>query len=102
VLDQIRRVGRRLFGKDWAGELLTRLWRNVKLVYVAVDAAEWSALLETETHIPREDLSVYLTARTGGAQCFVSSNHRLVSALAGRSNEFECLSPEAFVERYLA
>jgi predicted nucleic acid-binding protein len=24
VLDQIRRVGRRLRGKDWAGELLTR------------------------------------------------------------------------------
>jgi predicted nucleic acid-binding protein len=101
VLDQIRRVGRRLRGKDWVGELLTRPWRNVRLVYIVIDAQEWAAMAATEIAIPREDISVFVTARTGAAQCFVSSNYRLVAALAAQTGEFECLTPAEFVERYL-
>jgi hypothetical protein len=72
VLDQIRRVGQRLGGKDWAGDLLSRIWRNLKLAYVTVTTEEIAELAETQPSIPREDLAVYLIARAGAVECFVS------------------------------
>jgi predicted nucleic acid-binding protein len=101
VLDQIRRVGRRLGGKDWAGELLSRIWRNLKLAYVSVTTEEITELAEAQPAIPREDLSVYLAARAGAAECFVSYNHELIAALAAVQQEFESLTPDTFVRRYL-
>lgn len=101
VIDQIRRVGRRLRGKDWAGELLTRLWRNLRLVYVMIEPEAWGSVEMRGLMLPREDLSVYLTARAGAAQCFVSANHKLITALVEQTGEFECLTPEEFIQRYL-
>jgi predicted nucleic acid-binding protein len=101
VLDQIRRVGRRLGGKDWAGELLSRIWRNLRLAYVTVTADEINALAESQPSIPREDLTVYLTARAGAAECFVSYNHELIVALATVQQDFESVTPDEFVRRYL-
>jgi predicted nucleic acid-binding protein len=102
VIDQLRRVGRRLYGKDWAGDLLGTIWRNMRVVYALIDPKEWALLTQAETHIPREDIGIYLTARIGGAQCFISGNHQLVKALAESSGTFECLTPSEFVTRYLA
>ncbi len=50
----------------------------------------------------REDVGVYLTARNGKADCFISSNRKLVHALVEQTREFECLTPEDFIHRYIA
>lgn len=102
VLDQIRRVGRRVGGKDWAGDLLSRIWRNLKLAYVTITIEEIAELAEARPTIPREDLTVYLTARAGAAECFVSYNHELIVALAAVQQHFESVTPDEFVRRYLS
>jgi hypothetical protein len=101
VLDQIRRVGRRLSGKDWAGELLSRIWRNLRLVHATVTTQEIAELADAQPIIPREDLIVYLTARNGAAECFISHNHELINALASTQPGFESARPEDFVRLYL-
>jgi hypothetical protein len=90
-----------LLGKDWAGELLMRMWRDLRLDYVAVDWATVETLDEAECSIPREDLVIYLTAKAGAIQCLVSANHEPVAALAAATGAFECLKPDEFVSRYL-
>lgn len=50
----------------------------------------------------REDLTVYLTARAGAAECFVSYNHELIAALAAVQQQFESLTPAGVVGRYLS
>ena len=101
VLDQIRRVGRRVAGKDWAGVLLSRIWRNLKLAYVTVTTEEIAELARAQPVISREDLIVYLTARNGAAECFVSYNHALIAALASTQQIFESMTPESVVRLYL-
>ncbi|HAX78157.1 MAG TPA: hypothetical protein DCY88_20640 [Cyanobacteria bacterium UBA11372] len=100
LFDQILRVAKRLKNKDWGGELLGRIWQNLNVCYVLLDADEFSRV-EALGIIPREDVGVYLTAKTGKAQCFVSSNHELIRALAEQTGEFECLNPEEFANKYL-
>jgi predicted nucleic acid-binding protein len=57
--------------------------------------------LALQAIIPREDISVYLTARVGKAKCFVSANHKLIRSLVQDTQEFECVTPAEFVEKYL-
>ncbi len=99
VFEQILRVAKRLRNKDWGGDLLSRLWTNFNLCYVILDDHEYTQILNTGI-IPREDIGVYLTAQGGNAQCFVSSNHKLIRALVTETGEFECLTPEEFVNQY--
>lgn len=100
LIKQILRVAKRLRGKDWGGQLIGRIWRDLWLRYVLLDAEE-CARLETAAEIPREDIEIYLTARTGEAECFVSSNHVLIHALTKKTSEMECLTPEKFIAKYL-
>ena len=100
LFEQISRVARRLQDKDWAGEILGHLWQDLQLSYVLIDPDEQLAL-EATGIIPREDVSIYLSARNGLVDCFVSSNHELIKMIAENTGEFECLTPEAFVRRYL-
>lgn len=100
TFEQIRRVARRLQSKDWAGEILGHIWQEMQLRYVLLDPRE-IASLEASGLIPREDAGIYLTARQGQAQCFVSSNRELITVLAKKTGEFECLTPGAFVEKHL-
>ena len=101
VFGQILRVSKRLRGKDWAGEIVGRIWKHLNLLYILIDQRE---LIEVEDAggIPREDIGIYLTARVGKAQCFVSSNHDLIRSLAQQTREFECLTPTDFVDLYLS
>lgn len=99
LIEEIRRVARRVGGKDWAGQLLARIWQELRVVYVVIPADELSH--KVLAPIPREDVGVYLTARTGGAECFVSANRELVRVLAERRGVFDCLSPGDFVAKYL-
>lgn len=100
LIEQILRVAKRLKTKDWAGSIVSRMWKNLNLRYVLVDDQEYSQLA-VEGWLPREDIGVYLTAKQGGADCFISSNHGLIRAVVTETKEFECFTPENFAEQYL-
>jgi predicted nucleic acid-binding protein len=100
LLEQIARVAKRLQNKDWAGELIGRVWQNLKIHYVFLEDQALTEL-EKQAIIPREDISVYLTAKVGEAECFVSANHVLIRSLVKDTQEFECLTPKMFVQQYL-
>lgn len=100
LLDQVARVAKRLTNKDQAGQLLSQILNYSSICYVSLDSNEIEFWL-TQDMIPREDLEIYLTAKTGNAQCFVSSNRKLIRALAKQNQDFECLTPEEFIKKYL-
>lgn len=100
LLEQISRVAKRLQNKDWSGELIGRIWQNLNIHYVLIESQAFIAL-KKQGLIPREDIGVYLTAQIGDADCFVSANHKLIRSLVQDTQEFECLTPAAFVEKYL-
>ncbi|MBD2777757.1 PIN domain-containing protein [Iningainema tapete] len=100
LIDQISRVAKRLKNKDWGGEIIGRIWQKLKVRYIQIDDSAL-ATIEAQGIIPREDVGVYLTAKQGQAQCFVSANHKLIRILAQQTGEFECLTPSEFVSKYL-
>jgi len=99
LFQQILRVGKRLKNKDWGAQIVGHLWNDLNLVYVLVNQEEVEEVLR-QGKVPREDITVYLAARNGLAQCFVSSNHVLIRALCQQTGEFECLTPQEFAEKY--
>lgn len=99
VIDQIRRVGKYLWNKDQAGFAISLIWSRLDFYYVNVDN-QWRELLAkivAEGIIPTEDIEMYLTAKLGLCDCFVSSNRGLIKAIA----DFECLTPLEFIAKYL-
>lgn len=100
LIEQILRVAKRLQSKDWAGSIVSRMWQNLNLRYVLIDEQEYS-LLESLGWLPREDIGVYLAAKQGCTDCFVSSNHGLIRAVVNETKDFECFTPENFAKRYL-
>ena len=100
LIGQILRVAKRLKTKDWAGSIISRMWQNLNLRYVLVDDREYSQLV-MEGWLPREDIGVYLAAKQGGTDCFISSNHGLIRAVVMETKEFECFTPKGFAEKYL-
>ena len=100
LIDQISRVAKRLKNKDWGGEIIGRIWQKLKVRYIQIDDSAL-ATIEAQGIIPREDVGVYLTAKEGQAQCFVSANYKLIRVLAQQTGEFECLTPSEFVSKYL-
>jgi predicted nucleic acid-binding protein len=100
LFEQVRRVSKRVGSKDWAGQILGHVWQDLRLCYVILDPDDRSAI-EATGAVPREDIGIYLTARAGNAQCFVSTNHELINTLTKTTREFECLTPVEFARRYL-
>ncbi|ELR97284.1 hypothetical protein [Gloeocapsa sp. PCC 73106] len=99
LIDQIRRVGKYLWGKDKAGFALGLVWMRLNIHYITPDE-DWRKLskkINQSREIPTEDIEIFLTAKFGLADCFVSANRKLLTAIA----EFECLTPEMFVSKYL-
>ena len=82
-----------------ASQIVGRIWNNLRCIFVTLTEDDYSNMLDPA--IPREDIGIYLTARNGAAECFVSSNHELVQALARKSGAFECLSPVDFIKKYI-
>lgn len=101
LFQQISRVAQRLRHKDWAGEIIGRIWRGMMVDYVLLDEVEINRVA-AEGSIPCEDITVYLTALRGRADCFVSANHELVQALARQTGAFDCMTAANFVESYLS
>ncbi|MGK7892082.1 MAG: hypothetical protein AB4372_00090 [Xenococcus sp. (in: cyanobacteria)] len=100
IIDQIRRVGKYLWGKDKASLVLNFLFSRLNIYYVHPNG-EWHRLsteLNLSRKIPTEDIEIFLTAKYGNADCFVSGNRQLIQAIA----EFECLTPTDFVDKYLS
>ncbi|MEB3310802.1 MAG: hypothetical protein VKJ02_11265 [Snowella sp.] len=100
LINQIVRVAKRLKNKDWSGEIIGRIWQNFKYCYVRIDDFEL-AEMEALGVISREDIGIYLTAKVGQSQCFISANHKLIKVLVQQTGEFECLTPSEFVNKYL-
>lgn len=101
LFGQILRVAKRLQGKDWGGRILAHIWQGMNVAYVVLDDAQVKELLAAGV-IPREDVDIYLTAKTGEADCFVSANRELVRVLAGQTGAFECLFAAEFVAKYIS
>lgn len=100
LFDQILRVAKRLKNKDWSSQIVARMWQNFNIYNVYLETDELK-VLEALGVIPREDVGVYLTASKGKSQCFVSANHKLIQSLVKETGEFECLTPQDFVKKYL-
>ncbi|MEZ4705643.1 MAG: PIN domain-containing protein [Caldilineaceae bacterium] len=100
LLNQITRVARRVQHKDWAGQILAQILRGMNLHFVVLDESAIRALVE-EGVVPREDVEMYLTARDGRVDCFISANHKLVRALAEYTGAFVCYTPAEFVAEFL-
>ena len=98
LIEQITHVARRLRNKDWAGEILSEIWHSMNIRFVVLDPDE-VLRLESQGEIPREDVTMYLSAKAGDADCFVSANYKLVRALAERTGEFLCFTPEEFISK---
>lgn len=100
LTEQILRVGRRVGGKDYSGELIVRLWANLSIEHITLDDHDIQRLRE-EDAIPREDIPIFLTALVGQAECFVSANYKLIKALATIDQLFDSLTPAEFVAKYI-
>jgi predicted nucleic acid-binding protein len=101
LIDQILRVGKRLQNKDWSSSLLARIWQQLQVDFIFVDDQDIQAIADAGI-IPREDAGVYLTAKQGKAECFVSRNYKLIRALVEQTEEFECLTPKEFLQKYFS
>jgi len=99
LIDQIRRVSKYLYGKQQAGQILANLWRWLNIYYIpsTIDWKQERLALIKQKRIPSEDIEIYLSAKYGQADCFVSGNRKLLTAIA----EFYCLTPEEFIRDYL-
>jgi predicted nucleic acid-binding protein len=102
LIEEILRVARRVKSKDWAGYLVDRIWRDYTIEYVSIsDEEKRHVLSSSSAPIPREDLGVYLTAVRGRVDCLISANRELIRQAAARQGLFECLTPEAFLDKYV-
>jgi len=99
LVDQIRRVSKYLYGKDHAGAIISNIWQWLNIHYVpsTVDWHDDKLSLINSKIIPSEDIEIYLSAKYGEAECFVSGNRKLIQAIA----DFECLNADSFIKKYL-
>ena len=99
LIEQILRVCKRIQNKDWGARIVDRIWQNLNCVFVP-ETDELNAEAEqiiANQSIPAEDIFIYLTAKYGEADYFVSGNRELIKAIA----DFPCFTPEDFVQLFL-
>lgn len=96
--DQIRRVGRRVGGKDWAGLILSRFWQEFGIEYVVLPDQPLQIAQHLAPSIPREDLLIFLTAVQGHATIFISGNREFVREAAAQQL-FTCMTPQEFLTK---
>ncbi len=97
--DQIRRVARRVGGKDWAGLLLNLIWQTFDIEIVPIP--ELIEVFERyKGKIPDEDILIFVTAVLGQADCLISRNHEFVRRAVAEQDAFECLEPAEFLAKF--
>jgi predicted nucleic acid-binding protein len=99
LIDQLLRVGKRLQGKDWSAKLVDQIWTNLDYIFIPDEP-----LFRMEAHkvqknkaIPSEDVLIYVSAKLGQADYFISANRQLIKSIA----DFQCLTAEDFVSQFL-
>jgi predicted nucleic acid-binding protein len=99
LINQILRVGKRLQGKDWAAKTVAQIWQNLNCLFIPeTDEMKTEASkMIAEKLVPSEDVFIYLTAKYGEVDIFVSENRELIKVIAS----FECLTSEEFIDKYL-
>lgn len=100
LLEQLRRVGRRIGGKDWSGGILSRIWQDFVIQMVEIGADDLYRIRQDFPDIPAEDIGVFLTAELGQADVLVSNNRKFVRAAAAAQNLFTCLTVDEFLSQY--
>jgi hypothetical protein len=100
--DQIRRVGRRIGGKDWAGLILSRFWRDFDVGYMILPDNPIVTAQRLGPSIPNEDLLIFLTAMVGQASLFISGNRLFIREAASQQRLFNCLTPPEFLSNQRA
>jgi len=98
--DQVRRVGRRVGGKDYAGLILSIIWRDLMVDYVILPADPFALVAKIAADVPPEDALVFLAAHLGRADCLVSTNRQFLQESAAAQDLFLCLSPAEFLAAY--
>ena len=101
LIEQVRRVARRVGGKDWAGLVIDQIWRDFHVEYIWISDDE-KTLVTTQAIIPREDVGIYLTAVKGQANCMISANRQFVREAAAQQKLFASFYPEDFLDQYFA
>ncbi|MCB0085191.1 MAG: hypothetical protein KDE47_29830 [Caldilineaceae bacterium] len=95
--DQIRRVGRRIGGKDWAGLILSRIWLDFNVEYIGLPENPLDGAQKMAPTIPREDLLIFLTAVRGQVNLFISGNREFMRQAAVEQHLFTCMTPGEFL-----
>jgi predicted nucleic acid-binding protein len=98
--DQIRRVGRRVSGKDYTSLILNAIWRDLTVDYVLLPDEPFEVAQQFAPGIPTEDVLVFLTAVLGRAECLVSINREFLAHSAAAQRAFRCLTPTEFLAIY--
>ena len=98
--DQIRRVGRRVGGKDHIGLILNAVWQNLMVDYVLLPDKPFEVTQQFAPSIPAEDVLVFLTAVLGRVECLVSTNREFLRHSAAAQRAFRCLTPAEFLAAY--
>ncbi len=101
LIDQIIRVGKRIWrNKDRASQLVGKIWSNLNYDYLLFNDYQIQKVIDFKQSkiIPAEDVEIYLAAKWGKTDCFISDNRELIQAIA----DFECLTPEVFIRKYLS
>ncbi|MGK7944327.1 MAG: hypothetical protein AB4058_07645 [Microcystaceae cyanobacterium] len=99
LIKQILRVGKRLQGKDWAAQIVDKIWQNFNCLFIPETGemrAEANKIMANKV-IPTEDILIYLTAKYGEADVFISENRELIKIIA----DFDCVSSQEFMKKYL-
>jgi len=100
IEDQIRRVGRRVRGKDYAGLILNTVWRDLVVDYIVLPDLPFAIAEQMAPGIPKEDILVFLTALVGQAECLVSYNREFLRESAAAQRVFRSLTPAQFLVTY--
>lgn len=95
--DQIRRVARRVGGKDWAGFILSRIWRDFFVEYISLPVKPLSVAEKLAPNIPREDWLIFLTALQGKTTILISGNRKFLKQSAIEQNLFKCVTSLEFL-----
>jgi hypothetical protein len=93
------RIGKRVKNKDWGADVVAKIWRNLNYFFVIETDEMWQEVesIRTQQTIPTEDITVYVGAKLGRADYFVSANRELIRSTA----DFQCLTAEDFVNRFV-
>lgn len=101
LLEQLRRVGRRVGGRQWIGGILARIWQDFVIEMVEITEDDLVVVRHEFPSVPAEDVGIFLTAYHGKADVMVSDNRKFMRAAGASQNLFTCLTVDEFLNQYI-